>query len=262
MNVLEIRGGTVAFPGPHRLLASIFRRRAAPFLALDGVSLAIRRGECWGLVGESGSGKTTLGLVLARLQKLTGGDLLLDGVPAATIPRRRFHRQVQLIFQSPRDALDPRYTVRQTLLEPLRLYGAAKGRIREVVNELLAAVQLSSELENRLPGALSGGQRQRVAIARSLAVDPAFLICDEVVSALDTVLRGEVVQLLRTLQVSRNLGMLFITHDPSLIGHLCSHLAILQKGKIVECGTAASILAKPGTECARQLLQSIIPIPH
>jgi peptide/nickel transport system ATP-binding protein len=249
---LEIRGGTVRFAGPPRF----FHRPTAPVLALDGVSLKICRGECWGLVGESGSGKTTLGFALARLQKLNAGAVLLDGVPAQSFARRVFCRRVQLVFQSPQDAINPRRTVDQTLQEPLRLHFPSWKRKQreERVAELLSAVQLPPSLRNKFSANLSGGQRQRVAIARSLAVEPEFLICDEVVSALDAAIRGGVIQLLRTVQTTCRLGLLFISHDLQLVSRLCSHVAILRAGRLVECGATESIFANPRTEQTKDLL--------
>ncbi|MDR3117175.1 MAG: ATP-binding cassette domain-containing protein [Puniceicoccales bacterium] len=253
---LELRRGTVRFAGPRRL----FHRPEPAVLALDDVSLKICRGECWGLVGESGSGKTTLAYALAQLQKLDSGTVLLNGTPARSIPRRAFCRRVQLVFQSPQDALNPRRSVGQTLREPLNLHFPGRDRRwrEERVEELLAAVQLPAQLRDSFPENLSGGQRQRVAIARSLAVEPEFLICDEVVSALDSAIREEIVQLLRRTRDSHRLGMLFIAHDLPLVGQLCSHVAILQNGRLVERGEAAAILAGPATEHGRELLRDSI----
>jgi ABC-type glutathione transport system ATPase component len=254
---LSIHGGTVI----HRPVGRFFRRGpAAGHPAIGDITLAFRRGEIWGIAGESGSGKSTLGRALCRLRKLTGGELRIGGRPAETVPRREFCRRVQMIFQSPLDALNPARTVRQSLLEPLRLHFPRQPRewaARRMEN-LLAMVHLPAGLLDRMPDALSGGQRQQVAIARALAVEPEFLICDEVVSALDMGTRRKIVDLLLHIQSSMGLGLICIDHDLSLIGAICPSLAVLGDGRLLESGKTAEIFSHPSHAATRELLLAVL----
>ncbi|MDR0679249.1 MAG: dipeptide/oligopeptide/nickel ABC transporter ATP-binding protein [Puniceicoccales bacterium] len=224
---LAIQNGTVCYN---------FRRgiqKKERIAVLKNVSLAVLSGECLGLIGVSGSGKSTLGRCLARLQKLTIGTVFLAGQPALSYPAKTFHRKVQMIFQSPAEALDPSQSVHSILSEPLHIHFPAmdrRDRDRRIF-ELLDVVHLSSSLLDNRPPTLSGGQRQRVAIARALAVDPEFLICDEVASALDTTTKREIFHLLATLQRANGIGILFISHDTSAIHQLCSRAVTLHEGE-------------------------------
>jgi ABC-type dipeptide/oligopeptide/nickel transport system ATPase subunit len=231
---LALRHGTVSY----RL------RGSEIFTALDSVSLSVPPGRCIGLLGESGSGKSTLGRCLARLQLLTSGELFLDGQRASAMGGRAFHGRVQMVFQCPAEALDPRQSIRSALAEPLRIHFPSlsrSGRERRIV-ELLRSVRLDGAVLERRPAALSGGQRQRVAIGRALAVGPQFLICDEVVSALDGAAREEILRLLSALRRSHGLAILFISPDPSAVLSLCDRIALLRRGSPVEIFSRAEFI--------------------
>ncbi|MDR2664321.1 MAG: dipeptide/oligopeptide/nickel ABC transporter ATP-binding protein [Puniceicoccales bacterium] len=226
---LTIRNGTVLYR------ASRSFEKTEYLAALKDVSLSISPGECFGLIGESGGGKSTLGRCFARLQKLTAGEILLNGHPSCSFSAKSFHRKVQMIFQSPAEALDPSQTIYSILAEPLRIHFPGLGRRerKRRIFELLDLVRLSQKLLNSKPLALSGGQRQRVAIARALAVGPNFLICDEVVSALDSDTKKEIFNLLEFLRKTNGTGILFISHDTNAISQLCPRAAILHWGKLL-----------------------------
>ncbi len=211
--------------------------------AVDGVSFTIRRGEVLGLVGESGCGKTTTGRVILRADKPTEGSIIfhdrdLGEVDLAQMPRdglRNIWRNIQLIFQDPYSSLNPRMTLEQIVGEPLRNYHTMSGRdLRDRVAELLGLVGLHPEYMSRYPHAFSGGQRQRIGIARALALNPQLIICDEPVSALDVSIQAQILNLLQDLQAQSQLTYLFISHDLSVVRHLCDRVAVMYVGKIAE----------------------------
>jgi ABC-type dipeptide/oligopeptide/nickel transport system ATPase subunit len=218
-STLEIRRGEVVFP----IKNSLFRKKIPPIRVFSDVSFALMCGECVGIIGDSGCGKTTCLRCLCRLQKLSFGEVFLDGQPIWDIPRTQFCRRVQIVFQCSCHALNPLHNVQTILNEPLQLHFKKMNQLQRIerITSLLSAVQLDNNLLKRMPHELSGGQRQRIAIARSLAVDPDFLLCDEIVSALDAVVQREILTLIENLRQTRNIGVLFVSHNNSAVASLC-----------------------------------------
>jgi ABC-type oligopeptide transport system ATPase subunit len=232
--------------------------------AVDDVSFSIDEGETFGLVGESGSGKTTTGRCLLRLIEPTSGGVMFRGanVLAMSAPElRAARRQMQIVFQDPYSSLNPRMRAREIVEEPLIIHGLGDRASRRArVAELFGLVGLDTVHLERFPHQFSGGQRQRIGLARALALTPSFVILDEPVSALDVSVQAQVVNLLMDLQQRLNLTYLFIAHDLRLVEHICSRVAVMYLGKIVEMGTAASLFAAPQHPYTRALL-SAIPVP-
>ena len=230
--------------------------------AVDGVSLRLAPDEALGLVGESGSGKTTVLRVFLRLQHATSGRVLLDGVDITHRPDRalrELRRQVQVVFQNPHAALDPRCTVWTAVTEPLRIARVPRRRQRDRVAELLHEVGLGAEFFPRYPHELSGGQKQRVCIARALAPGPRALLLDEPTSALDVSVQAQIIELLDRLRARHGLAYLFVSHDLAVVRLLCERVAVMQAGRIVEEGPAASVLHEPAHDYTRALLASVLP---
>ncbi|MCD2100211.1 dipeptide ABC transporter ATP-binding protein [Rhodococcus rhodochrous] len=237
-------------------------RRGRAHVAVDSVSLTIRRGESIGLVGESGSGKTTLARTLVGLDDATGGEVLFDGTPVRHLSpgeRRVWRRDVQYVFQDPYGALDPRMTVHDLIAEPIEISGTDTERaaIDETVSALLREVELDPTLAERRPGTLSGGQRQRVVIARALATNPRVLVADEPVSALDLTVQAAVIDLLRRLQAGRGLSLLLISHDLAVVKALCSRIVVLRHGTVVESGSTEDLFTNPQHVYTRELLAAV-----
>ena len=245
-------------------LRKVFDRRKGlfgvdPFVAVDGVSFQLRRGETVGIVGESGSGKTTTGLCLLRLHQATAGAALFEGRDLLALSDKDFapyKRRVQIIFQNPYASLNPRFTVGQILDEPMMLHGigqAGADRQGRAV-AMLERVGLGSEALNRYPHEFSGGQRQRIAIARCLTLSPDLIVCDEAVSALDVSVQAQVLNLLRALQRDLGLSYLFISHDLGVVRHMSDTVIVMQNGRVVEQGPAGMIYEQPAHPYTRELL--------
>ena len=229
--------------------------------AVDDVSFTIEEGETFGLVGESGSGKTTTGRCLLRLIEPTSGEVRFRGENVLAFPKRRLRlarRDMQIVFQDPYSSLNPRMRARDIVEEPLVIHRlGAKGEREARVAELFHLVGLSTAHLDRYPREFSGGQRQRIGLARALALNPSFVILDEPVSALDVSVQAQVVNLLMDLQAQLQLTYLFIAHDLRLVEHVCSRVAVMFLGKIVEMGPTASLFAAPQHPYTRALLSAI-----
>ena len=221
----------------------------------------IYKGEVLSLVGESGSGKTTLGRTVSRLYNKTNGDILFAGKEVEKYSIKEFTKKVQMIFQDPQASLNPRMTVGDIIAEGIDIHGLAKTKKErnEKVYELLELVGLNREHANRFPHEFSGGQRQRIGIARALAVDPEVLVCDEPISALDVSIQAQVVNLLKDLQSERNLTLLFIAHDLSMVKYISDRVAVMYRGKVVELGTPEAVYNDPVHSYTKSLI-SAVPI--
>ncbi|MEQ9463501.1 MAG: ABC transporter ATP-binding protein [Haliea sp.] len=256
--LLELKDVQVHFPIRKGLL-----QRAVDYTrAVDGVSLAIGRGETFALVGESGSGKSTLGRAILNLEDIAGGEILFRGEPIQGIGRSAmlpYRKQIQVIFQNPFSSMNPRMTVGDIIAEGMISLGLAlsEDARNARIHQLLERVQLGAEHARRYPHEFSGGQLQRVAIARALAVNPELIICDEPTSALDVSIRAEVLELLAELQREFGVSYLFITHDQSIVPTLAHKVGVMQLGKLVEQGSAEQILTAPQHPYTRALLAAV-----
>jgi oligopeptide transport system ATP-binding protein len=229
--------------------------------AVDGVSLKIARGETIGLVGESGCGKSTLGRAILRLTEPTAGRVRFDGEEITSLPpgeMRKRRRRMQVIFQDPFATLNPKMTVRQTVGEPLLVFGTPRGEIDARVAELLETVGMDRGHSDRYPVEFSGGQRQRIAIARALAAEPDLIVADEPLSALDVSIQAQVMNLPKRLQDERGLTFLFISHDLRAVRHFADRVAVMYLGRIVETGSAKEIYADPLMPYTKALI-SVVP---
>ena len=237
--------------------------KTLPLKAVDGVSFDIYRGETVGLVGESGCGKTTVGRTLLQLYKPTSGQIIYDGKEIKTpADIHEFRKKATMVFQDPYSSLNPRMTVSDIIAEPLdihKLYNSAEER-RERVLELMAHVGLNSEHASRYAHEFSGGQRQRIGIARALAVNPEFIVCDEPVSALDVSIQAQVINMFGELQDKLGLTYLFIAHDLLVVRHISSRIAVMYLGKMVELTSAAEIYERPLHPYSKALM-SAVPMP-
>ncbi len=253
--LLRVRDLCVTFPA---------RRGRPPMRAVDRVAFDIAPGQTLGLVGESGSGKTTTGRAILQLQPVTGGSVQLLGRELTTMPRaqvRAMRRHMQFVLQNPYSSLHPRMTVAQILAEPLTVHRSVpRERIAERVAELLTLVGMDPAVVRRYPHEFSGGQRQRIVIARALAVNPDFVVCDEPVSALDVRTQAQIVDLLHDLQDKLRLSYLFIAHDLAIVRAVAHRVAVMYGGRIVELGDASRVYENPVHPYTRNLLDAV-PIP-
>ncbi len=256
--LLEVRDLKVHFP----IRSGLLRRQTGSFKAVDGVSFTVEAGKTVGLVGESGSGKTTIGRTLVKLIPATSGEVLWKGeniLPMTEKEFRPLRRRIQYIFQDPFGSLNPRMTIGSIIGEALEIHFRAlnAGERADRVASLLKRVGLKPEMMGRHPHEFSGGQRQRIGIARALAVEPEFLICDEPVSALDVSVQAQIVNLLQDIQAEFGIALLFIAHDLAVVEHISDTVLVLSRGKIVESGSAREVLENPTDSYTRELLAAV-----
>lgn len=258
--LVEVRNLTKHFPIRKGL---IIRKQIGAVRAVDGIGFSINEGETLGLVGESGCGKTTAGRVILGLESPTSGSILFQGKDLVKLsPRqlRALRRDMQVVFQDPYGSLNPRMTVETIVMEPMEIHGVGNAKQRrDRVAELLQKVGLDPEYRKRYPNEFSGGQRQRIGIARALALNPKFIICDEPVSALDVSVQSQVVNLLQDLQAELGLTYLFISHDLSVVKHISDRVAVMYLGKLVEVAPKSELYSNPVHPYTQALL-SAIPI--
>lgn len=260
--LIEVKDLKMYFPVTKGI---VLRRKIGDVKAVDGLTFSIRKGETLGLVGESGCGKSTTGRALIQLYKPTTGEVIFHGTDLTKLPpeqMRQMRRKVQMIFQDPYASLNPRMTVGDIIAEPIVVHNLRKGKeaVRERVQELLKLVGLNPYFINRYPHEFSGGQRQRIGIARALAVEPEFVVCDEPVSALDVSIQAQILNLLEDLQNQLGLTYLFIAHGLAAVKHISDRVAVMYLGKIVEIAAGSQLYQAP-THPYTQALLSAVPIP-
>ncbi len=259
-HLVDVENLVMYFP----VTAGVFRRKVADVKAVDDVSFYVKKGETLGLVGESGCGKTTTGRCILQLYDITSGKVFFEGQDLTKMDAkrlRRMRRNMQLIYQDPFASLDPRMTAGEIIGEPLLVHKVVKGKeYRKQVRDLLEMVELTAAMADRYPHEFSGGQRQRIGIARALALRPAFVVCDEPVSALDVSIQAQVITLLMRLREELNLTYLFIAHDLSVVRNISDRVAVMYLGKIVETTSSDDLYANPLHPYTISLL-SAVPIP-
>lgn len=235
-------------------------REVAQVHAVDDVSFEVLRGQVLGIVGESGCGKSTLGQCIVRLHDITEGRILFEGRDVTRLSRRALRplrRQMQIVFQDPYASLNPRKRVGTILGDPLRIHGYSRRAIRQRVNQLLELVGLAPEHAHRYPHEFSGGQRQRIGVARALALEPALIVADEPVSALDTSIQAQIINLLASLQAELGLTYVFIAHDLGVVRHVSDQIGVMYLGKIVELSVADELYARPIHPYTEALLSAV-----
>lgn len=260
--LISVNGLRMYFPVTEGI---VMRRVVAHVKAVDGVSFDIRKGETLGLVGESGCGKTTTGRCILQLERPTAGRITFGGEDLTTLrgePLRAMRRRIQVIFQDPYSSLNPRLKIGEIIGEPIRVHGLVpdKGKREARVRELLSVCGLNPAFADRYPHEMSGGQRQRVGIARALGLEPDFIVCDEAVSALDVSIQAQVINLLEELRDQFDLTYLFISHDLSVVRHLCHRVAVMYLGKMVELSDTDELFDNPLHPYTKALLEAV-PIP-
>jgi oligopeptide transport system ATP-binding protein len=257
---IQVQGLTVSFPVKRSFFS---KEQSKGVIGIEDINFTIARGSTVGLVGESGSGKTTLGLTLIRIHKHIAGSIFYKGICISELSEAAFfpyRKQIQMVFQDPYQSLNPKMTIYNILCEPLTIYfpKLSKDDKRDRVAHLLQSVGIDAAYMNRYPHAFSGGQRQRIGIARALASEPEFIICDEPVSALDVSIQAQILNLLKDLQERLGLTYLFIAHDLAVVEHMSDKVLVMHKGKIVEQGTVESIYQSPTHSYTQQLLSSCL----
>ena len=259
-NLLVLRDVKKHYP----LAGGFLRRATGTIKAVDGIDLEVRRGETVGLVGESGCGKSTLGRVILKLEEPTAGEIIFAGQNLTNLSRKDLlplRRRMQIIFQDPYSSLDPRQTAGRIIGEALKIHRVGTPAERkERVRYLMEVVGLQAEDISRYPHEFSGGQRQRIGIARALALQPEFIICDEPLSALDVSIQAQIINLLQDLQEQHQLTYLFISHDLSVVRHLSDHIAVMYLGSLIELAAKDELFSHPCHPYTRALLQAI-PVP-
>jgi oligopeptide transport system ATP-binding protein len=259
--LLDVRNLVMHFPLTQGI---IFQKKVGAVQAVDGVSLSVKKGETLGLVGESGCGKSTTGRAILQLYKPTAGEVIFNGQDLTKLnggDMRKMRRHLQMIFQDPYASLNPRMTVGSIVSEPMQIHSLVpKNQRNQRVQELLQTVGLNPYFANRYPHEFSGGQRQRIGIARALAANTDFIVCDEPVSALDVSIQAQIVNLLEDLQNEFSLTYLFIAHDLSVVRHISDRVAVMYLGKIVELAGRNSLYDDPLHPYTKALL-SAVPIP-
>ncbi|WP_319526329.1 oligopeptide/dipeptide ABC transporter ATP-binding protein [uncultured Desulfosarcina sp.] len=255
--LLQVENLKMHFP----IRGGVLRRKVGAVYAVDGVSLTVENGQTLGLVGESGCGKTTVGRCILRLLKPTDGKVVFQGKDLLTADgsaMRKSRRQLQMIFQDPFESLNARHTVGDILAEPFLIHGMGDSRQRrQAVGELLERVGLADDASNRFPHEFSGGQRQRIGIARSIALKPKLVVCDEPVSALDVSIQSQILNLLLELQREMGLSYLFIAHDLAVVKHVSDRIAVMYLGRIVEYATAETLYESPLHPYTQALIAAI-----
>ncbi len=238
-----------------------FGERSGVVHAIDGLSMDIFRGETIGLVGESGCGKSTTGFTIVQLHRATAGHVIFDGQDLTTLDEkdlRPLRKRIQIIFQDPYSTLNPRMTIGESIGEPIRAHNLmGKSEIKNRVAELLKDVGLKPALANRYPHEFSGGQRQRICIARALAIEPEFVVCDEPVSALDVSVQAQIINLMQDLQEKYNLTYLFIAHDLAVVRHICDRIAVMYLGRLAEIAGKNDLFENPLHPYTKALLSAV-----